>query len=334
MVRQETRLWGGCITDKSLLQFLSSGYLAPDMNQEPDGLTSLGFVPHHERHRFEDRSNVATDNMRAMFGEKTFDEDSIKIYTKKQFFLPSRVEDWYIQLVVTARFLELLTCEDGIASEAYRTAQDLYEQNEQTFRAAFQADKLMGVKVLHFLDRVFQEFATDLGRYAGQENPLRAASSSLRGRQRNTVIMTLGSLRYGVKPSISLPPGLVSGQQRTGANPETGQTAANEDGAGETGSSSEPRLKSVTLPEGWRIPRGKTFGEFFNPRLDETRANLAGWPSTTHDRSGSQKPMCIRLMVTGRCLKENCKHAHVKPAFLGAANVSAISTRLSEIYRG
>jgi hypothetical protein len=89
MVRQETRLWGGCITDKSLLQFLSSGYLAPDMNQEPDGMMSLGFMPHHERHRFEDKSNVATYNMRAMFGEKTFDEDSIKRYTKKQFFLPN-----------------------------------------------------------------------------------------------------------------------------------------------------------------------------------------------------------------------------------------------------
>jgi hypothetical protein len=246
----------------------------------------------------------------------------------------SRVEDWNIQLVATARFLELLTCEDGIASEAYRTAQDLYKQNEQTFRAAFQADKLMGVKVPHFLDRVFQEFATDLSRHAGQENPLRAASTSLRGCQRNTVIMTLGSLRYGVKPTISLPPGLVSGQQRTGPSPEAGQAGTNEDGAGETGPNSEPRLKSVTLPEGWRIPRGKTFGEFFNPRLDETRANLAGWPTTMHDRSGSQKPMCIHLMVTGRCLKENCKHVHVKPASLGAANVAAISARLAEIYRG
>jgi hypothetical protein len=78
---------GGTISNKSLLQLLSSGYLAPDMNQEPDGLTSLGFVPHHERHRFEDRGTTATDNMRAMFGEKTFDEESIKWYAKKQFFV-------------------------------------------------------------------------------------------------------------------------------------------------------------------------------------------------------------------------------------------------------
>jgi hypothetical protein len=130
MVRQEMKLWGGSISEKSLLQFLSSGYLAPELNQEPGGLISLGFVPHDERHRFEDKCNVTTDNMRAMLGKKTFDEDSIKRYTKKQFFLPSCIKDWSIPLVITARFvLDLLTCEYGIASEAYRTAHYLYKQN-------------------------------------------------------------------------------------------------------------------------------------------------------------------------------------------------------------
>ena len=50
MVRQESRLWGGSISNKSLLQFLSLGYLAPDINQEPNRMTCLGFAPHHERH--------------------------------------------------------------------------------------------------------------------------------------------------------------------------------------------------------------------------------------------------------------------------------------------
>ena len=45
MVRQETRLWGRSISNGSLLQFLSSGYLTPNMNEEPDGMTTLGIVP-------------------------------------------------------------------------------------------------------------------------------------------------------------------------------------------------------------------------------------------------------------------------------------------------
>jgi hypothetical protein len=337
MVRQETRLWGGSISDKSLLQFLSSGYLAPDMNQEPDGMTSFGFVPHYDRHKFEDKSNVASDNMRAMFGEKTFDEDSIKRYTKKQFYLPSRIEDWLVQLCATARFIDLLTCEEGIASEAYRTALDLYESHEQTFRSVFQLDKLMGARILYFLDRVFQEFATELSKFAGRVDPLRSAAASLRGRQRAIVIQTLGPLRYGVRPTISLPPGLVSGQQSGGDQNQGPQDGANnDDGNGGTpgGQGTPPRLKQVTLPEGWKIPDGKAFGDYFNPRLEANRANLNGWPTTTHDRTGSQKAMCVRLMVTGRCTKENCKLSHVKPATLGQANVAAITTRLALIYHG
>jgi hypothetical protein len=127
MVRQETRQWKGSISETSLLQFLSSGYLAPDINKEPDYLTSLGFVPHHKIYRFEDKNTTATDNMRAMLGEKTFEEDSIKRYAKKQSFLPSKIEDWVIQLTSTAQFIDLLTVEDGIASEAYRMALALYE---------------------------------------------------------------------------------------------------------------------------------------------------------------------------------------------------------------
>jgi hypothetical protein len=90
-------------------------------------MTSLGFVPHHKQCRLKHKIDAAADNMRAMFGEKTFDEDSIKWHTKKQFFLPSRIEDWATQLNSVIRFIDLLTCEDGIASEAYRTAYNLYD---------------------------------------------------------------------------------------------------------------------------------------------------------------------------------------------------------------
>jgi hypothetical protein len=343
MVRQETRGWGGTISDKSLLQLLSSGFLAPDMNKEPDGLTSLGFFPHHERYRFEDRSHTATDNMRAMFGEKTFDEESIKRYAKKQFFIPSRIEDWSVQLISTARFLDLLTAEEGIAAEAYRTAQDLYEQNEQTFRAAFQADKLMMVKVLHFLDRVFQEFVSDLSRFSEQTDPLRSAAASLRGRQRNTVLTMLGPLKYGVKPTISLPPGLLHAQGMTGG-PNQNQSLpgldmgteqeGNERGRGGATDVPPPRMKQISnMPARWKLPRGKIFGDFFNPRVEGLEGNLSGWPLATHDRSGVQKPICVRLMVSGKCPKENCIHAHVKPSTLSQSAIDSISTRLAEIYQ-
>jgi hypothetical protein len=128
-----------------------------------------------------------------------------------------------------------------------------------------------------------------------------------------------------VKPIIALPPGLVQGHSYRTAGGATdyqqGSSFAESSGTMEEGegtaeqsgtSSGGPRLLQVTLPQGWRIPRGRTFGDFFNPRMEANRANLARWPSVTHDRSGAQKAVCVRLMVTGKCRKENCKHAHVR----------------------
>jgi hypothetical protein len=123
----------------------------------------------------------------------------------------------------------------------------------------------MGVKILHFLDRVSQEFAMDLSKFSEEENTIQAAAALLRGRQRNTVISTLGPLKYGVKSTIALPPGLVQGHSyRTGGamDYQQGSSFADSNGAMEEGegtaesraSSGGPPLLQVMLPQGWRIP--------------------------------------------------------------------------------
>jgi hypothetical protein len=80
--------------------------------------------------------------------------------------------------------------------------------------------------------------------------------------------------------------------------------------------------------------RSRKDGSFHEEGLSEqTKANLVGWPITVHDRTGARASVCVRLMVTGKCVKENCRNAHLKPASLGQANVDAITTRLAEIYQ-
>jgi hypothetical protein len=224
---------------------------------------------------------------------------------------------------------------------AYR----LYEENEPAFRAAFMEDELLGVKILYFLDRVFQSFAADLLRFVGEETPLQAAGSSLRGSQINTVVKTLNGLKFSVRPTIWLPPRLTQGNSRTGGSMGASQDhaglgmGANGDTGGNRGGGAPqaegtPRLKTInSLPQGWKMPAGKAFGDLFNPRTpEETRANLARWPLTAHDKSGPQKPICIRLMTMGKCIKSHCPHAHVRPATLEQATLDAVTTRLTDIY--
>jgi hypothetical protein len=262
-----------------------------------------------------------------MFGEKTFDEDSIKRYTKKQFFLPTRIEDWAAQLDATARFQDLLTCKDGIVFEGYRAALDFYDQNEQTCRTTFRNDKLMGVKMLYFLDQAFQEFATDLCRYVGLADPLRSAQNSLSNRQRNTVVPTLCPLKHGVKLTMSLPAGLMHSQNIGGGpNPKNHHNAGMEGGnGGGEGKGGDSRLKKILTLEGFKMPKGTKFGDYFNPRTSNGEQGR-GWPQVPHDQTGPQETVCLRLTMTGKCPRDNCRMAHMLSEDLGQKNIDAMAT--------
>jgi hypothetical protein len=73
----------------------------------------------------------------------------------------------------------------------------------------------------------------------------------------------------------------------------------------EGGAQSEGQTKSVLYPKDGGYLGEKQHRGLFNPRSEETRASLTGWPLTTH-RTGTQKPMCLRLMVT-EVPWENCR---------------------------
>jgi hypothetical protein len=136
----------------------------------------------------------------------------------------------------------------------------------------------MGVKILYFLDR----------RFAGQTDPLRAASASLRDRQRNTVIQTLAPLRYGIQPPMTLPPGLIPEQSNGeghGREPNHGSNADSGNGRGRTSTNGPNRVYTSSIPNGWKIPDRKIFGDFFNPRGEGTKGNISGWPKTPPPRN-------------------------------------------------
>jgi hypothetical protein len=147
-------------------------------------------------------------------------------------------------------------------------------------------------------------------------------------------MQVLRTLRYGIRPTISLPPGLTknSGEAREKIAEGQDDNLADESG-GTMNNTTNSRLKAVQPPEEWCLPKGKTFGDFFNPRTEEHKANLKGWPILTHDKTGAQQQLCVRLMVTEKCPKGDCRNTHVKPTGLETAKRDAISSRLTEIYR-
>jgi hypothetical protein len=344
LVTSETRAWRGSVSSRGLTQFLSTGYAATDVNIQPGGFTIFMFRPKTTSTTIS-RSTVE-QNIRSMFGDGKLNDDTIKYFAKHEFYLADSVENLEIQLDTCVEFLDLMTVHRGIASEGF--ARGL--RYLKTYRSAFQnmqaADHLFVVKVAYFLDRVFQDFINDLGnnRLTGDlPGTIAAAKQDLEREQTNLIHTILGQIKVGVAPPIQLPASLLSSQvkmetdapssssSRTPTNDRRSpEKKVDKDKADKNKERMEKPHKLLVIKEDWILPKGKTYGNFFNKK--KFPDNVQNWPVVKHHiQERGNAPLCMRYQSTGLC-KWGCTFAHVKPSSLPVEIQNAVTERLHQIF--
>jgi hypothetical protein len=277
-----------------------------------------------------------------MFGDGKLNDDTIKYFAKHEFYLADSVESLEIQLDTCVEFLDLMTVHKGIASEGF--ARGL--RYLKTYRSAFQnmqaADHLFVVRVAYFLDRVFQDFINDLGnnRIAGDiPGTIASAKRDLEREQTNLIHTILGQIKVGVAPPIQLPASLLSSvkmeidapSHRKSANDKRSpEKRVDKDKADKIKERMEKPHKLLVMKEDWILPKGKTYGEFFNKK--KYPENVQSWPIVKHHiQERGSAPLCMRYQSTGLC-KWGCTFAHVKPSSLPAEIQNAVTERLHQIF--
>ena len=78
----------------------------------------------------------------------------------------------------------------------------------------------------------------------------------------------------------------------------------------------------------WKIPNGKTFGNFFDFRKDSLRPNTMGWPKfkSRNPRSTSKKHLCLEHQCVGSC-SNSCGMSHVDPENISEVSRKSIDER-------
>ena len=116
LLRAETRDWEGTFSDGCVHRFLSSGFLSLNANRaDPGGFTVFMFHPKTITvgSKGFDQDTAA---LREYF-DLDVDDSTIAYYAKQGYFHPTNVHDLRIQLQTALEFLELITCQDSIATE-------------------------------------------------------------------------------------------------------------------------------------------------------------------------------------------------------------------------
>ena len=335
LINSATRNWDGIISEKGLAKFFTTGYSADDIESHPGGLTGFMARPREDTSAL-DSLITSQQQIRSLLGDGKVSDDAVRHYAKNDFYLAKTLEKCIIQFETIKDFLDLLTSEDGIASEGYATMLSAISDNKSVFRTLFHADVLIGLKLMYFADRVFHRFIDNLGSFADEPNPIRAAKRTLKNYQIKEIESLTRHMINGLALPIRLPKSLSSR-----GNPKDVDKPPEKAAGGGPGKKKGPlakadheelavSIKNPNVVKEWLLPTGLSYCDKFNPTTHPK--NTSNWPILKHHNSGKPVPFCAKYFATGRCL-QNCRFAHVNPNALESSIKDQITSKFAEAYK-
>jgi hypothetical protein len=151
-VRKRTVDWPGLISQKQLIKFFRTGYLALtiDIDTCPGGFTLFIFRP--SDFPIAKSAREGQNSLRSMFGKSKMDDKTIKFFAENQFFISSKSAELEDYIVMGIKTLDLLTQPRSIGSEGFRYGLRLLQENRPMFARFFREDSLFGARYAHMLN--------------------------------------------------------------------------------------------------------------------------------------------------------------------------------------
>jgi hypothetical protein len=169
--------WSCQVSKGGLINFLSSGFEAHDMDEQPGaGYTLFMFSPLANAKPRSKRELV----IRSVFGKGKVDSGIVKYYLKNNLTLAKTLKQAKRQIKTGVIFLKKITHKDSIGTRGYTSGLKLVEQHQHLFDKALKRYRMFMVKFSYLLDQVFQNFVNRLGSFYQARDPIRSARSHLR----------------------------------------------------------------------------------------------------------------------------------------------------------
>ena len=343
-VKSLSKRWTGRISEKGFLLFLANGYQADDITDAPGGFSVFSFSPLDHVKSSDHKSNV--HQVRSMFGSTELDEESIKYFSKKDFYLADSLAGLEEQVYTCIKCLEMLTRRDGIASEGYVYGFEMISKYKREFLALFRMDPLFPVKFAYLLDRVFQNFVQDLGDFHSKSDPIRRAKRSLKGQQVREIDAAMIGFKTGSLSHLFLPrtlqghpskdahPSTDGGAKGTGRDKKSRGEPKGEEGAKGKKPSEEWWTTNPSPVAAWKIPEGNNFLGIFDFTKEALKPNTEDWPkfAAHHPKAKGRKTfLCLKYQTEGKC-DVNCRKAHVIPEKIPEEQRKIMDERFLQIY--
>jgi hypothetical protein len=333
LILAEMRRWKGIVSLASLHRFLSNGFLSQETNlSEPGGLTGFMFFPRSEMAAGASGAGRDKQRIRDYF-DLPIEDECINYYIKKEYFVPRNTYQLEIVLAAWKDLIELCTVKGSIATAGLRHFLRNYEDIYQILDEMFRVVPNFGLLLILSLDRHLQNFYD----MVSDMPTVSAASPYDRGYLHRRADVLIQELEEHKPPSIIIPACLLThsavsrGALKNGGENERGATPLPKEEKALSKAPKEPQTpeKNEDVEPKWTVPSGKFYNEFF-PR---NSPNLSGWPKLQDPRFDSDRSMCVKYQVLGRC-KSRCPLAHMEKGKMANKDEVEISTRFRKLYSG
>jgi hypothetical protein len=153
-IRKATVNWPGFISEKQLVKFFRTGYLATDI----DTLFMFRPTDHPVARSAKEGKNLLS----SMFGESKLNDETIRFFAESEFFIASKLAELEDQIVMGIKTMDLFTRPKSLGSDKLRYGLKLLQTNIPMFAWFFKEDPLFGARYAQLLDKVTQAFAKSL----------------------------------------------------------------------------------------------------------------------------------------------------------------------------
>jgi hypothetical protein len=336
LLAHESRNWKGTFSAAGLSRFLAGGYLSQEGGHgEPGGFTAFMFHPKSPSTKGTSTESAIKGKGRIReFFDLDADEETIKFYQKKEFFVPTSEPELKIVLQTWHDLLVLLTVKDTIAAEGLSLILEKYDSYYQVIQEMFASSKDFGLTVLVILDNHLQRFFEMVSEMDDM--------SKATARQRDFLWLQASDFLAGLDnrqpPSVVIPQCLRSTPSGIKNVPGITATADNDDPSPSKKrrlakkAKREQGASNVTNKEpqqAWSIPEGKAYDDFF--KTEGGGVNDLNWPKMADARHDWDKRMCVRFQVKGKCTSQ-CSLAHTLKSKMSSQQGKAVTDRFKKIF--
>jgi hypothetical protein len=329
LIAHEVRNWKGTFSAAGLSRFLAGGYLSQEGNQgEPGGFTVFMFHPKSPLTQGTSTESTIQGKGRIReYFDLDVDEETLKFYQKKDFFIPTNEPELKIVLQTWHDLLVLLTVKDTIATEGLALILEKYDSYYQVIQEMFLSCKDFGLQVLIILDNHMQRFFE----MVSEMKDVSKASTRQRDFLWNQANDFLDKLDNRQPPSVIIPQCLLRKPKgiTSATDTEEPSSRSKKRKANRMNNKEKVKVTNKEPQQDWSIPEGKSFGKYFT--TTGTGENDLMWPKMADERHEVEKRMCIRFQVKGHCT-DKCALAHTVKSKMSNKQETEITARFKKIF--